>query len=235
MAERSGSDISMPGTHTPGSPSSRDERYNARTTHKHGRHPERGVHPGRFDASPGHSGPPSTGSRHLPCRGGNPLSNQKPLLRTPQALSRIRGPPRATARFFANTAWPCKPTTSSWSSNLERAPSSCLGYPPPQPSPRIHSRRHIRLQLQPRPLRPNRSCLPPPRQPSVPVTSRAQSLQVAPTHASAMASGTTNFRVPLPTQPVTTTYQMPAPAQPSPPPTPLASSRPTILPGEAID
>ena len=75
----------------------------------------------------------------------------------------------------------------------------------------------------------------PPTQPSVPVTLRAQTLQVAPTHASAVTPGATTFQLPPPAQPVTTTYQVPPPAQPLHPPTPLASTRPTVLPREAID
>ena len=82
--------------------------------------------------------------------------------------------------------------------------------------------------VQPQPL-------PSPTQPPVPVTSRAQPLGVAPTHAPAETPGATTFQLPPPVQPVTTTYQVPPPAQPSPPPTPLASSRPTVLPREDID
>ena len=66
--------------------------------------------------------------------------------------------------------------------------------PPPKPFPRTHSRRYIRLQLRPQPLRPNCSRSPPlPTQPSIPVTLRAPPLQVAPTHAYAVTSGTTTF------------------------------------------
>ena len=69
----------------------------------------------------------------------------------------------------------------------------------------------------------------------MPVTLRAQPLRVALTHAPAETPGATTFQLPPPAQPVTSTYQVPPPAQPLPPPTPLASSRPTVLPREAID
>ena len=69
----------------------------------------------------------------------------------------------------------------------------------------------------------------------MPVTLRAQPLRVAPTHAPAETPGVTIFQLPPPAQPGTTTYQVPPPAQPLPTLTPLASSRPTVLPREAID
>ena len=76
---------------------------------------------------------------------------------------------------------------------------------------------------------------PPPTHLSVPATLRAQPLQVAPTHTSAVTPGTTTFQLPSPAQPVTTTYQVLPPAQPLPPLTHLASSRPMALSRGAID
>ena len=69
----------------------------------------------------------------------------------------------------------------------------------------------------------------PPTQPLVPVTLRAQPLQVEATNAFTVTPGTTTFQLPPPAQPVTTTYQVPSPAQPLPPATSLASSRPTFF------
>ena len=168
--------------------------------------------------------------------GGSPPSNQRPLRRTLQALSRTRGTSRASSRSSANAAQALQAHHDQLVSHLKESVELLLRLPPSPTLPTnpfspsdTATAATAATPAQPQPLAPTTT------QPSVPVTLRAQPLQVAPTHAPAGTPGATTFQLPPPAQPVTTTYQAPPPAQPLPPPTPLASLRPTVLPREAID
>ena len=165
MADRYVSDTNMAGAHTSDSPSSRKERNTGRTARAN------------LDGIPNVESILGDLTLHTATPGLPPLGAETsgagreptviPETTSQDSASPISDPGNTQGHraVFRERCAALQAHHEQLVLQLRRAPSSFLGSPHPQPFPRTHSRRHIRLQLRPRPLRSNLSRSPSPRNP----------------------------------------------------------------------